>query len=227
MGSSDYLLENLAGCRDHFAGAVFNGAFALPGDKPHYPRDRVANIKHVRLDIVLDLDAKRISGSVTHTFSPLNDGLDAHRAGCGGARQSGPCAIRQGATWRIRSRRAACASSWVQSMTGRARTTMIVEFSGIPRRGLYFIGPDDAYPNKRLEAWTQGQDEDSRHWFPCYDYPNEMATSEMHVTVREPFTAIANGELRGVEPDGSQAQRTFHWHQDVPHVTYLTSVVRG
>ena len=30
-----------------------------------------------RLDISLDLDAKRIDGSVTHRFSPLNDGLSA------------------------------------------------------------------------------------------------------------------------------------------------------
>ena len=93
-----------------------------------------------------------------------------------------------------------------EGLTGGREETVNVEFSGSPRRGLYFIGPDDAYPNKRLEAWTQGQDEDSRHWFPCYDYPNEMATSEIHVTVREPFTAIANGELRGVDtgPDSSK-----------------------
>ena len=84
--------------------------------------------------------------------------------------------------------------------------TIVVDFSGSPRRGLYFIGPDEAYPDKRLEAWTQGEDEDSRHWFPCYDYPNEMATSEMHVTVREPFTVIAIGELRGVEPGPSRAR---------------------
>ena len=63
---------------------------------------------------------------------------------------------------------------------------------------MYFIGPDGA-TRKRLQVWTQGQDEDSRHWFPCYDYPNEMATSEMHVSVREPFIVISNGELRGVE----------------------------
>src|SRR3972149_9313964 len=54
-----------------------DGLFPLPGDKPHYPRDRAVDIEHVRLDISLDLDAKRISGSVAHTFSALNDGLSA------------------------------------------------------------------------------------------------------------------------------------------------------
>jgi len=225
MGSADYLLENLAGCRDHFAGAVFNGAFALPGDKPRYPRDRIANIKHVRLDITLDLDAKRISGGVSHTFSPLNDGLDhieldAVDLTIGAVRNAAGRDLAHslsGGRLRI---------ELGEEMTGGREETVNVEFSGSPRRGLYFIGPEDAYPNKRIEAWTQGQDEDSRHWFPCYDYPNEMATSEIHVTVREPFTAIANGELRGVDtnPDGT---KTYHFHQDHPHVTYLTSVCAG
>ena len=44
-----------------------------------------------------------------------------------------------------------------------------IGYSAHPRRGLYFVGPDDAYPKKPVEAWTQGEDEDSRYWFPCYD----------------------------------------------------------
>ncbi len=67
MGQFDYLLETLIGCRDHGNSALFAGPFALPGDKPQYPRDRVADIKHVRLDITLDLDARSVAGAVTHS----------------------------------------------------------------------------------------------------------------------------------------------------------------
>src|SRR5262249_5357056 len=105
--------------------------------------------------------------------------------------------------------------------------TIALEFSGSPQRGLYFIGPDEHYPDKRLEAWTHGEDEDSRHQCPgdgCA--PKCMATSGRRVTVREPFTVIAIGELRGVDA-GPAGSRTFHWHQNVPHATYLTSVVAG
>ncbi|HEX5141768.1 MAG TPA: M1 family aminopeptidase [Dehalococcoidia bacterium] len=225
MGQFDYLLESFAGCRDHSAGAVFAGPFALPGDKPQYPRDRVADIKHVRLDITLDLDAKRISGSVSHTFSPLNDGLDhidldAVELNIGAVRASNGRELRHAVSdGRLH-------IELGEPLNSGREETVNVEFSGTPRRGLYFIGPDEAYPHKRLEAWTQGQDEDSRHWFPCYDYPNEMATSEIHVTVREPFTAIANGELRSID-SGPNNTRTFHFYQDLPHVTYLTSVCAG
>ena len=58
-----------------------------------------------------------------------------------------------------------------------------IDYKGAPRRGLYFVGPDEGYPEKPTQAWTQGQDEDSRYWFPCFDAPHEKATSEGKVTV--------------------------------------------
>jgi aminopeptidase N len=226
-------------CRAHGwrEAAALEGGFALPGDKPHYARDRVVDMRHVRLDFSLDLDAKRIDGTVTHTFSPLNEGLraielDAVELDITNARLDNGTALAFSlADGRLRIE--------LESPTQPGdEVSVSVDFAGSPRRGLYFIGPDEAYPDKRLEAWTQGEDEDSRHWFPCYDFPNEMATSEMHVTVREPFTVIAIGELIGVEPGLAAGAgvapagpkpntRTFHWRQDLPHVTYLTSVVAG
>src|SRR5687768_7367128 len=79
MGYLDYLLEAQLACRGHAEAALYalDGGFALPGDKAHYPPDRVVDIKHVRLDITLDLDAKRVRGTVAHTFSPLNDGVSS------------------------------------------------------------------------------------------------------------------------------------------------------
>jgi aminopeptidase N len=213
------------GCRDHGFLAAFAGPFALPGDKPQYPRDRVVDMKHVRLDIALDLDAKRISGAVTHTFSALNDGVDSIELDSVeldiDAVSAGGAALEHSLSdGRLR-------IALGRSLSADEEESVTVAFSGSPRRGLYFIAPDEAYPEKRLEAWTQGEDEDSRHWFPCYDYPNEMATSEMHVTVREPFIAIANGEQRGVDAGPTPGARTFHFFQAQPHVAYLTSVVAG
>jgi aminopeptidase N len=223
MDLVEHLLGSAASCRDHGFVAAFAGPFALPGDKPQYPRDRVVDVKHVRLDISLDLDAKRISGAVSHTFSALNDGvdnieLDSVELDIASVRGSSGALAHDLSDGRLR-------VELGRSLAAGEEETVTVEFSGSPRRGLYFIAPDEGYPDKRLEAWTQGEDEDSRHWFPCYDYPNEMATSEISVTVRRPFIALANGELHSV--DEAQDTRTFHFFQAHPHVTYLTSVVAG
>jgi aminopeptidase N len=183
-------------------------------------------MKHVRLDVALDLAEARIDGTVSHTFTPINDGvrsidldsvgLEIRRVTMGGERDLN-FSLSEG---RLR-------IDLDSPRRAGEDVTVTVEFAGAsPRRGLYFIRPDEAYPDKRLEAWTQGQDEDSKHWFPCYDFTNDLATSELHVTVREPNSVIAIGELTGVEQN-ADGTRTFHWRQDVPHVTYLTSVVAG
>ena len=61
-------------------GAVRHGggaqrAFALPGDQPHYARDRLVNVRHIKLEISLDPEEKRIEGAAHTTFVPINDGL--------------------------------------------------------------------------------------------------------------------------------------------------------
>src|SRR3990172_10114335 len=49
--------------------------FALPGDKPHYARDRAVDVQHIKLEISIDPAAKRIEGACHTTFVPINDGL--------------------------------------------------------------------------------------------------------------------------------------------------------
>ena len=55
--------------------------------------------------------------------------------------------------------------------------------------------PDPAYPEKPLSFWTQGESEDTQHWLPCYDYPNDRATTEMIITVAKPLFVLSNGVL--------------------------------
>ena len=76
-----------------------------------------------------------------------------------------------------------------------------------PERGLYFIGPDEHYPNKATQVWTQGEDEDSRYWFPCFDYPGQLAISEIRVRVPKQYLAIANGEI--TQHSGRRRRRHF------------------
>jgi aminopeptidase N len=94
-----------------------------------------------------------------------------------------------------------------------------------PRRGIYFTGPDSDYPKKRYQVWTQGQDEDSRYWFPTFDYPNQKATSEITARVPKGFTAVSNGALLDKKQVGEKTQ--FHYKIGVPHVTYLITLVVG
>ncbi|HBY81109.1 MAG TPA: aminopeptidase, partial [Cyanobacteria bacterium UBA11148] len=94
-----------------------------------------------------------------------------------------------------------------------------------PQRGLYFVTPTQDYPNKPTQVWTQGEDEDSRFWFPCFDYPGQLATSEIRVKVPKPLIAISNGELMATEEEGNNT--IYHWLQQQVHPTYLMTLAVG
>lgn len=226
-------LDQLAmelGDRDAFTVASARGrrAFQPEHVEAKWARDRAANIKHIKLEVTLDFEKKRISGTATHRLSAIAGPLDrlefdaaeleirAVRAGSDG-REPASFETSDGKL-RIGLARALGAGEEIE---------IAIDYAGQPRRGLYFVGPDQAYPSKPVQAWTQGEDEDSRYWFPCYDYPNNRTTSEVIATVPEKFTAISNGALLGSSLDGAAKTRTFHWRHDVPHSAYLITLAAG
>ena len=105
--------------------------------------------------------------------------------------------------------------------------TVTVEYTCRPNRGLYFVQPDSGYPATPWQIWTQGEDMDSHFWFPCYDFPNDKATTEVLATVRRPYVALSNGLLESVTDDENAGTRTFHWRQNTPHVSYLVMLAAG
>jgi len=152
-------------------------------------RYRVVDIKHIRLDVTLDFKERANFRHRDSSASPQF--LTASRNWNSIGAEMEIAAVRAGAKGRcVRSiPMGSCTLHWRKPLRrgrgdrGSRSTTRRV-------RGAvsYFVGPDDAYPNKPPEAWTQGEDEDSRYWFPCYDYPNECrVTSEIVATVPENF----------------------------------------
>ncbi len=99
---------------------------------------------------------------------------------------------------------------------------LAIAYSGSPERGLYFVMPETAYPEKTLSFWTQGEAEDTHHWLPCYDYPNERATSEMIITAEKPLFVLSNGTL--IETKENGGSKTYHWKMDAEHASYLISL---
>ncbi len=104
--------------------------------------------------------------------------------------------------------------------------TVAVSYRCTPRRGLYFFGPDENNPDRPLQCWTQGQDEDSRHYWPGIDAPIEKATSEVVCTTPRGLTVLSNGELH--ERRDVEGNRTrWHYRLDFPHAGYLVTLVCG
>ena len=100
-----------------------------------------------------------------------------------------------------------------------------ISYHGFPRTGLFFVNPTPQYPNWPREVYSQGEAEFNHFWFPCWDYPNDMATSETITTVPEGQTVVSNGKL--VSVTHSAGLVTFDWVESIPHSSYLISIAVG
>jgi len=196
--------------------------FAIAGASIHYAPDRPFNLEHVLMNLKVNPKEKTLFGTVIQRMrvvspgsrliqldqvglniekvwisdSPVEFSVDGHVLIIHLASE-----VQVGQLLEVRVKYAVCN----------------------PKRGMYFTGPDADYPDKPYQVWTQGQDEDSRFWFPTLDYPNQKATSEMIVTVPNGFTAVSNGALlsKNEVSDGT----CFHYRLGTPHVTYLITLV--
>jgi len=109
----------------------------------------------------------------------------------------------------------------------RDTLTVSIEYRCVPHKGLYFIQPDSAYPDKPWEIWSQGEDMDNHFWFPCWDFPNDKATSEVIATVKSSYTVLSNGKLVSMKEDKKAGTKTFYWKEDKPIASYLIMVAAG
>ncbi|NCO74409.1 MAG: M1 family metallopeptidase [Cyanobacteria bacterium] len=198
-------------------------SFELPGAKPHYNPHRFGQVQHIFLDLVLDIPRQIFKGICTITLTPVRknitqltlDAVDLTIESVLIDNISQPFDY-DGEVITI---------NLSKPTTDQDLKIAIAYNKEKPQRGLYFITPDEYYPNKPSQVWTQGEDEDSRYWFPCFDYPGQLATSEIKIEVPSDYIAISNGEL--IKTEEKNGNKIYHWLQPQVHPTYLMTLAVG
>ena len=66
----------------------------------------------------------------------------------------------------------------------------------------------------------------AQSWFPSNNYPSDKATFETLITVPAAKTALGVGEL-AAKTDNGDGTSTWHWTEDDPTATYLTTATVG
>ena len=198
--------------------------FARAGTPRKPERLRFVDVQHIKAELTLDVKKREVRGTVTHTVRPLHPFLKTVELDCGKDLTVRGITVGPGKTPCTFRRDGDALKIELDKPRGPGEAIeLAIEYAGTPDRGLRFILPDPAYPEKPLAIWTQGEAEDTRHWLPCYDYPNDRATAEMIVTVEKPLGVLSNGVLVGTRP-GPGNTTTYHWKMDAPFVSYLISL---
>ncbi len=197
--------------------------FVPPGTPPRYLPDRPVSVQHVRLELEVDLAARRLTGRAVLTLRCRRDDvrrieLDAVDMTFAEIKVDGALAEHHYDGEKL--------SIDVGPHARGSELVVSVRYACSPRRGLYFIGPNEHQPQRPLQCWTQGQDEDARHFWPSIDVPAEKATSEVICTAPSHLFVLSNGEPRERTPlpDG---RTRWHYSLELPHPSYLVTLVCG
>jgi len=208
------------------SGYSFAGYKRLQGPEHRAP-DRFYDVLHYRLELQFDIPNKTLQGRTTITLVPFASGfsqfwlhaaeMDIHRV-----------SLDNGVPLRFEKQPDSLLVWLDRPYTDRDTLRVAVEYTvKEPRKGLYFLIPGQDGSRKYLEIYTHGEMEDNHYWFPCWDFPNDRATSEVIATVPDSLMVISNGRLVKVREDSVRRVRTYHWKMDFPHVSYLISFVVG
>ncbi|MBI3099083.1 MAG: HEAT repeat domain-containing protein, partial [Planctomycetes bacterium] len=198
---------------------------AEPTAVPQFTRNRTFDVQHIRLNLRFDEPKRAIYGEAAITLRPMvplsHVELDAAELSVTRVK------LAAGRTLPFHLGAEKLHVDLDRTYRPSDEITLSITYSCTPRKGVFFIQPDKAYPKKPFQIWSQGESEDNRFWFPCYDFPNDKATTEVLLTVRERCFGLSNGHLVGVSHDRKAKTKTWHWRQDVPHAIYLVAIVVG
>jgi aminopeptidase N len=224
------LLGTTSAAHAQFIGGGGN-PFSPPNATMHYAPDRDYDLQHIAVDVTVDYPNRAFAGTSTNTIVPLRDeqavhlnagkGLQIRRVDVDGRQAQ---YTRDGDLLTIPG----------QFVKGR-RYNLRVTYSSVHATGKGFsqgeggwhwLEPTPAQPEK-IGFWTQGETGYNRNWAPTWDYPNDFTTSETRTTVPADWTVVGNGVLVSNTLNPGGKTRTFVWKLDIPHATYLLSLVGG
>ena len=211
---------------------------ASPLPPTQYIASHDYDMRHIKLDLRFDWEREQAIGTATITFAPL--AKDFRRVEFDAANMTFTSVkLASGTTLKFETE---AAKEKLRIELDRAYQptdvlTLQIDYHtngaasepgllGQFGRGLTFIKPSEDDPTRPRQIWSQGEAETNHYWFPCYDHPNDFATTEMIATVDKPFIAISNGRLLETKTNRDNT-RTFHWKMEQPHASYLVSLVVG
>ncbi|MDB5219169.1 MAG: Aminopeptidase [Myxococcaceae bacterium] len=196
--------------------------FAFASSPRHFERDRPFAIEHLALTLALDFPKRSIRGSAALTLRRIDPDATTVELDAVAFTIAGVTVDEKSAKYTYDGRLLV-----VDVPRALEHGTLVVRYEATPRRGLYFLEPDEHVPTRPRQAWTQCQEEDARHVFPCHDKPHVKMTTEAVITVPTGFSVLSNGELAGKEQDAKAGTETFHWRMNDPHPSYLVTIVAG
>ncbi len=228
--SLEYRLHDRCACgssQSSYSHASAGGRpFALAGVARQYERARPFRIEHIALDLTLDVPNKSITSEAV---------LDVVRIDAAATEIALDAIAFDVQSVEVRADREQAFVKVDYAYDGNvlrlplatsvAQAAIRVRYRATPRRGLYFLAPDDHVRDRPNQVWSQCQDEDGRHVFPCFDKPHHKQAFTARVTAPKGWFVLSNGVKQSGEDEESRG--VFRYQMPDPTPAYLFSIVAG
>ncbi|MBW2236820.1 MAG: HEAT repeat domain-containing protein [Deltaproteobacteria bacterium] len=178
--------------------------------------------QHLEIHITPDIPAGTVKGRVRLRFESTVDGLEVLRLHCVDTLVA---AVRDsaGRSVKFALKKGVLHIPLRGALARGAVSSVEIEYTSKPRRGLYFHSPGELCPDRPQFMYSQGQSSDNRRWIPCYDQPDDRCSWDIHVTRPKALRSVSNGVLVGTEDKGETC--IDHWQYAARAPTYLISLI--
>ena len=202
---------------------------------PHsHARPEVARVTHVALDLALDFDAKRVTGTATLDVLAApgarevvldSKGLEilsvTDTAGASLPLVVGAAEADDGSAVTIGLNPPAGA--------GQTMRHIVITYRSAPgAAALQWLSPEQTAGGRHPYLLSQGQPTLNRTWIPTQDSPGIRQTWEARITAPEPLKVVMSGER--LTPNGEPAgagRRAYRFRMEHPVAPYLIAVAAG
>jgi len=198
-------------------------------DPYSYAKPLDARVANVDLDLALDFDAKRVSGTAALDVI-ARPGireviLDSKGLDIGGVTDSEGKPLK----WTLGAVDPAKGAPLNVALPGDGKQRIIIRYNSKPdAAALQWLTPEQTAGKKYPYLLSQGQPTLNRTWIPTQDSPGIRQTWTAKVTAPEPLKIVMSGER--LTPDGEPAgdgRRAFRFRMDKPVAPYLIAIAAG
>ena len=190
-----------------------------------YAPSREIDILHLALEVTPHFKERTVDGTVTLKFKPIAKPFQELKLNAVDLAVSAVRSTEKILGYQVTTEQVVI--TFEQPIAPDQEASVTITYAAEPTKGLYFRTAEMGYKPEDTHLWTQGEPSEARHWYPCYDSPNEKFTSEVACRVPEGMVVLSNGRLVSQEKEAASGLVMVRWAQEKPHTTYLISLLAG
>ena len=197
-------------------------------DTHSYAKPLEARVAHVDLDLALDFDAKRVSGTAaldviakTGIREVVLDSKGLQVAKVTDAAGK-PLAHKLGASDEAKG------APLTVALPGDGKQRVVIHYAAANAEALQWLSPEQTAGKKQPYLFSQGQPTLNRTWIPTQDSPGIRQTWSAKISAPEPIKVVMSGDR--LTPEGEDAgdgRRSYRFRMDKPVAPYLIAIAAG